>query len=67
MNTKKLLEALYIISSVFIIGLTSPVLVSAFITITTETKFSECVESFPFWFFTVGGWILGALYVAYEV
>jgi uncharacterized membrane protein YdcZ (DUF606 family) len=67
MNTKKLLGALYIIFSVFIIGLTSPVLVSAFITITTETKFSECVESFPFWLFTVGGWILGALYVADEV
>jgi uncharacterized BrkB/YihY/UPF0761 family membrane protein len=67
MNTKKLLDALYIIFSVFIIGLASPSLVSAFIALTTEAKFSECVETFPFWLFTVLGWIIGGVYVNDEV
>jgi hypothetical protein len=63
MNTRKLLEALYIIFSVFIIGIAFPVLVSAFIALTTEVKFSDCVETPPFWLFTLLGWIVGGVYV----
>jgi succinate dehydrogenase/fumarate reductase cytochrome b subunit len=66
MNTKKLSFVLYIVCGVFVIGLAFPVLVSAFIALTTEAKFSECVETFPFWMCSIFGWIGGAVYLLDE-
>lgn len=67
MNTRKLLEALYIIFSVFIIGLAFPVLVSAFIALTTEIVFSDCILSGLFWIIVLLGWVIGGVYVNDEV
>ena len=61
--TNKLVEALYVIVSIFAMGLAFPSLVSAFIALTTEAKFSDCVLSGPFWIITVLGWVASAIYV----
>lgn len=67
MNTRKLLDALCIIFSVFIIGLASPTLVSAFIALTTEATFSDAVECPAFWVLTLLGWIISGVYVNDEI
>jgi hypothetical protein len=67
MNTRKLLDALYTIFSVFIIGLAFPVLVSAFIALTTEATFSDAVECPAFWVFALLGWIISGVYLNDEI
>ena len=61
--TNKLVEALYVIVSIFAIGLAFPSLVSAFIALTTEATFSDCVFTAPFWLITVLGWISAGVYI----
>ena len=40
---------------VFFLGLLIPMLVSSFVVIFTECKYSECVQSIPFCLFTLIG------------
>ena len=43
--------------SLFFLGLLIPMLVSSFLVIFTECKYSECIQSIPFCLFTFIGWI----------
>lgn len=61
--TNKLVEALYVLVGIFAIGLAFPCLVSAFIALTTEATFSDCVFSAPFWIITLFGWISAGVYI----
>jgi hypothetical protein len=61
MNTKKLLNVLYTIFSVFVIGIAFPTLVSAFVALSTKATFSDAVECAGFWVFSVVMWIVSSI------
>lgn len=63
----KILNAFLILLSIFLLGIFIPMISSIFITITTETTLSECIESLPFWIITFMGWIVAGTYINEEL
>lgn len=63
-----LIKSLLILLSVFILGLFVPFMVSTFIVLTNDiVTYSDCVTIFPFWLFTLIGWIVASVYINEEV
>jgi len=61
----KVLEAIIVLVSVFVLGILPSTLVSSFITLFTNATFIECVVTGPFWIVTVLGWITSSCYLNY--
>lgn len=63
-----LVKSLLMLLSVFILGLFTPFMVSTFIVLTNDiVTYSDCVTTFPFWLFTLIGWIVASVYINEEV
>jgi len=63
-----LVKSLLILLSVFILGLFIPFMVSTFVILTNKiVAYSDCVTTFPFWLFTMCGWIVAGVYINEEV
>jgi len=61
----KVLEAITILVSVFVLGIVFPLLVSTFVTIFTDATMTECIVTFPFFVATFIGWVLAGIYINY--
>lgn len=59
----KVLEAIVVLLSIFILGLLVPMLTSLLIVSLSNTHFDECIHSGPFWIFTLIGWIVAGCYI----
>ena len=55
--------ALICLTSIFILGIFIPVMISLFATLSTPATFVDCTTSVPFWIFTIIGWFVSAIYV----
>lgn len=55
---KKLSLSLLLLSIITISGFIIPLIVTIFITITTEATITDCVTTIPFWLFVVIGWMV---------
>lgn len=64
---KKLLYALLILFSIFILGIFIPMIISLFIVMTTPATLTNCIETAPFWIFTILGWIISSIYINEEI
>jgi len=60
---KKLLFALVILLSMFILGIFVPMIISLFITMVTESTLADCVKTAPFILFSITGNICSAIYI----
>lgn len=63
----KTLFAIVILLCIFILGITSSIIVSTFITITTELRLQDCIISGPFVFFSIIGIIISAIYINEQI
>ena len=63
---KKLINAIIVTILIIIGGLTPAFIVSLFITVFTDTTIKHCVESGPFWVFTVLFTIMFAIFASIE-
>lgn len=59
----KVLEAIVVLLSIFILGLMLPMLTSLVLVIFSNTHFDECIHSGPFWIFTLIGWFIAGCYI----
>jgi|694.fasta_scaffold52593_6 hypothetical protein len=59
----KVLEAITIVASIFVLGIVFPLLVSTFITIFTDVTMTECIVTIPFWVVTFTGWLIAGSYI----
>ena len=59
----KTLEGLLVLLSIFVLGIFVPLLISLFIIITTDTLLQECIQTAPFFLFTIIGWIVSSVYI----
>jgi len=64
---KKLLFALVVLLSIFILGIFVPMIISLFIIITTEATLIDCIQTVPFILFSVIGCIISGLYISHEL
>lgn len=60
---KTVLFAVLILLSVLVLGFLVPTCISLFIVNTTETTMTECVQSVPFWLFTIIGSVTSSIYI----
>ena len=51
------------VSSIILLGLLIPMLLSIFVIMTTKVTITECVQYPPFWIVAVIGWICAAIYI----
>jgi len=61
----KVLEAIVVLLSIFILGLMIPILTSLVVVVFSNTQFDECVHTGLFWFITLLGWIISIAYMCY--
>ena len=59
----KVLEAIVVLLSIFILGLMIPMLTSLILVVSSSTHFDECIHSGQFWIFTLIGWIVAGCYI----
>jgi hypothetical protein len=64
---KKLLFALVVLLSIFILGIFVPMIISLFITMVTEATLTDCVKTAPFILFSIIGIICSAIYINEQV
>jgi hypothetical protein len=64
---EKISYTIFVLLSVFLLGILFPLLISVFVSSTTEVTFSECVEFVPFWIGSFLGWIIAIFYVNEKV
>lgn len=64
---KKLFFALVVLLSIFILGMFVPIIISIFITITTDATLQDCIQTVPFILFSVIGVIIAGCYVNEEI
>jgi len=62
---KKVLEAVIVLLSIFILGLMLPMLTSLIFVIFSNTQFDECIHTGQFWLFTILGWIVAGCYIGH--
>ena len=55
--------AILVLLTTIILGLFVPVIFSLFISITTPATFTECVQTAPFWLFTLIALITSGVYI----
>ena len=64
---KKLLEqvgiAIIALTSIIVLGLLAPMLVSTFIVLTTSYTLEMCTTAVIFWIFTIIFWLTAGIYV----
>ena len=64
---KKLLEqvgiAIIALTSIIVLGLLAPMLVSTFIVLTTSYTLEMCTTAVIFWIFTIIFWLIAGIYV----
>lgn len=59
--------AIAILLCVFILGITPAMIISLFITITTEATMQDCITTVPFILFSVIGNIISAIFINEEI
>jgi len=64
---KTLSIALVTLLCVFILGIAVPMIISLFITFTTDATLQDCIQTFPFILFSVLGNIGSAIYINDEI
>lgn len=64
---EKISYTIFVLLSVFLLGILFPLLISVFVSSTTEVTFSECVEFVPFWIGSFLGWVIAIFYVNEKV
>jgi len=63
----KVLEAWVVLISIVVLGMTIPMSISIFISIMNDMPISWCIQTVPFWLFSVIGmfvscWYIGKIY-----
>lgn len=59
----KILEAIIVLLSVFILGILIPILTSLILVTFSNMQFDECICSGLFWTFTVISWFFAGTYI----
>jgi hypothetical protein len=59
----KTAEAAVILLAVLFLGNLIPTTISMCIAICSKATFAECMNSVPYWLFTIIGWIIAATYL----
>lgn len=61
---EKLIEAIIILLSVFILGVFIPFLIASLVVLSTDTTYCQIIGGGAlFWVFSVIGWIISAVYI----
>jgi hypothetical protein len=63
----KFLEALVVLITIFLLGISVPMIVSCFIAIFTEVTVSQCVSSEIFWFLSFVGVVISGIYINHSI
>ena len=63
---KRWLTATICLVAIFFTGLLGPLIVSLLLYITTDITIYDCVMCPAFWFFSVIGWMITAIYFAQD-
>lgn len=64
---KKIAYSLLVLSSIFVLGIFFPLMVSIFVSIFTEITFSQCVSSVIFWVIVFIGWVISMSFINEKV
>ena len=59
----QVLSTLVILTSIIVLGIFIPLIISVFISILTPATFVDCTTSVPFWIVTIIGWFAASAYV----
>jgi len=59
----QVLSTLVILTSIIVLGIFIPLIVSVFISILTPATFVDCTTSVPFWLVTIIGWFGASAYI----
>lgn len=61
----KVIEALLVLLSIFLLGIFVPTIISLFVIIfNDDTTMKMCITTTPFWIFTVVGWCIAGAYIS---
>lgn len=61
----KVLEAIVVLLSIFILGIFIPLLTSLVVVVFSNTQFDECIHTGVFWFGTGIGWTISITYMCH--